>query len=107
MAATNRFLCVSTRASPDRCKSKGLLGAPSSGLKILCFKEPSFPHGTLKGGSLRSLTNVGVFAEEGGLYVDGGERNVPVLLAVGVVGEYVSRGERGGGGTKFDRIIGV
>lgn len=46
-----------------------------------------------------------VFAVVGGLNVDGGDRKV--VLAVGVVGEYASRGERGGACTKFGRPIGL
>lgn len=36
--------------------------------------------------------------EDGGLKVDGGERKVAVLLAVGVAGEYNSCGLKGVGG---------
>lgn len=44
------------------------------------------------------------FTAEGGLKVLGGDRKVDVLLAVGVDGEKVSKGDRGVGG-KFVALI--
>lgn len=89
-----------------RSKGAAALGFASSGLvRIRCLSEPSFPEGTLKaaGGCwLRLSLLVAAFTAAGGLKVDGGGRKV--VLAVGVVGEKVSSGERGGACTKFGRI---
>lgn len=98
------------RPSIGFCRSRGPLRTLSSGrVRMRCFIEPSLPDGILNrvwpcgwmevgvwGGVRLSLSIV--LTDEGGLKVLGGDRNVEVLLGVGIVGEKVSIGDRGVGG---------